>query len=147
MSGERTSQETAPIDVIVVAFPDGVPRPEGFAELLGLCEQGVIAILDVEFVVADDQGVHTVAAEDLPPVEGLDLSLWAAARSDLIDADDLAAIGDELGPGELAVLVLIEQRWVLGVVEVWRRSGARLLLEGGVPVSDLLAVLDETEKD
>ena len=40
----------APVDVIVVEFPDGLVTAEGFDRLLDLVDRNVIRILDVEFV-------------------------------------------------------------------------------------------------
>jgi len=41
-------------------------------------------------------------------------------------------------PGSVAVVVIYENRWVLGLVDSWRRDGARLIAEGGVSAADIL---------
>ncbi|HYN33358.1 MAG TPA: hypothetical protein VES40_12095 [Ilumatobacteraceae bacterium] len=38
----------APVDFIVVEFPDGIVRAGGFAQLLDLADRQVIRVLDVE---------------------------------------------------------------------------------------------------
>jgi hypothetical protein len=48
-------------------------------------------------------------------------------------------------PGSVAVVVIYENRWVLGLVDAWRRDGARLIAEGGLAVDDIVAALDATE--
>lgn len=140
------ADELGPVDLIVVGFPDGAPHPEGFDLLLGLVDRGVIQILDVEFVTGSAAGAQTVAASALPTVAGFDPELWGGASSGLIGDDDLAEIGEELEPGELAAVILLEQHWLLHVVDTWRGSGARLIAEGGIPVQDLIEALDAAEQ-
>jgi hypothetical protein len=48
-------------------------------------------------------------------------------------------------PGSVAVVVIYENRWVLGLVDSWRRDGARLIAEGGLSAADIVAALDATE--
>ena len=77
--------------------------------------------------------------------EGVDLSAWAGASSGLLDDSDVAehVYGDAARKrrrcGE------IENRWVLGLVNSWRRDGARLIAEGGLSAADIVAALDATE--
>lgn len=47
--------------------------------------------------------------------------------------------------GSVAVAVVFENSWVLGLVERWSQTGARLLFDGAVPVADLLDALDASE--
>lgn len=134
-----------PVDVMVVAFPDGVPHAEGFDALLGMADSGSIQILDVEFVTKDAGGARRIPATELTAT-GFDAELWAGANSGLLDDDDVASAGADLAEGELAAVILVEERWVLGLVDAWSRSGARLLADGGVPADDLLAALDAAEQ-
>jgi hypothetical protein len=48
-------------------------------------------------------------------------------------------------PGSVAVVVIYENRWVLGLVDAWRRDGARLIASGGISASDIVAALDAAE--
>jgi hypothetical protein len=135
----------APIDFIVVEFPDGVPTAGGFEQLLDLVDRNVIRILDVEFVQKDGVGVRSVAVTDLPSQPGVDLSEWEGASSGLLDIDDLATIGAEISDGSVAVVVVFENVWVLGLVDSWSKSGARMVFDGAIPAGDLLDTLDGLE--
>ena len=42
-------------------------------------------------------------------------------------------------------LVIYENRWALGLVDAWRRDGARLIASGGFPADELVAALDAAE--
>jgi hypothetical protein len=52
---------------------------------------------------------------------------------------------DELGPVDY-LAVVYENRWILGLADAWRRDGARLIEDGGIPADDLVAALDATER-
>lgn len=75
----------------------------------------------------------------------MDLAGWEGASSGLLDVDDLATIGAEIGDDSVAVVVVFENAWVLGFVDGWSRSGARLVFDGAVPTADLLGALDAAE--
>jgi hypothetical protein len=138
--------ELAPIDYLVVEFPDGRIGSEGFGALLDLADRCVIRILDVEFVAKVGDGAATrIPVTALPPTDGLDLSIWDGASSGLFDDDDIAEIGARVSPDSLAVVVVYENLWVLGLVGAWRRQGARLIADSGLGVDELIAALDATE--
>lgn len=150
MSKSERGQDSdllAPVDFLVVEFPDGIPTRGGFDELLDLADRNVIQVLDLEFLAKDHAGVRVVEAADLPDVEGMDLTVWGGASSGLLDADDLAAVGAEMDPGSLAVVVVFENVWVLSLVDRWAGSGARLILDGAVPVGALLDALDAVDPE
>ena len=45
----------------------------------------------------------------------------------------------------VAAVIVYENRWVLSLVNTWRRSGARFIADGGISASDVVAALDATE--
>jgi hypothetical protein len=47
--------------------------------------------------------------------------------------------------GSVAVVVIYENRWALGLVDAWRRDGARLIASGGLSADDIVAALDAAE--
>ena len=103
MSDSSTADVLAPVDFIVVEFPDGVPTASGFEQLLDLVDRNVIRVLDLEFIREDGTGVRTVAVSDLAEHPGVDLAAWEGASSGLLDLDDLATIGAEIGDDSVAV--------------------------------------------
>lgn len=48
-------------------------------------------------------------------------------------------------PGSVAVVVIYENRWTLGLVDAWRRDGARLIASGGLSVDDIVAAHDAAD--
>lgn len=136
--------QLAPVDFLVVEFPGGEVSSGGFDRLLDLVDGGHIAILDAEFVRRDNDGSATICRPaELPVQAGVDLSVWEGASSGLLDAADLAALSQQLQPGSAGLVVILENLWLLNVVAGW--PGARLVADGGVPVSELERALDATE--
>ena len=138
--------ELGPVDFLAIEFPGGRLTAPGFEQLLSLVDQGVVQILDMEFIAKDADGnSKKVDVWEFAVPEGVDLSTWAGASSGLLDASDVDEISAAMQPGSVAVVVIYENRWVLGLVDAWRRDGARLIAEGGLAADDIVAALDATE--
>ena len=136
----------APVDFLAIEFPGGQLTAAGFEKLLSLADQGVVDILDMEFIAKDADGKSKkVDVWEFAVPDGVDLTAWAGASSGLLDESDVAEISAAMQPGSVAVVVIYENRWVLGLVDAWRRDGARLIADGGISASDIVAALDATE--
>jgi Family of unknown function (DUF6325) len=135
-----------PVDFLAIEFPGGRLTSPGFEQLLNLADQGVVDILDMEFITKDAGGQSKkIDVWDFAVPEGVDLSPWAGASSGLLDASDVAEISDAMQPGSVAVVVIYENLWALGLANAWRRDGARLIASGGLSAADLLAALVAAE--
>ena len=138
--------ELAPIDFLAIEFPGAHISAPGFEQLLSLVDQGVIGILDLEFIAKDSAGnASKVDVGELANPDGVDLSAWAGASSGLLDRADMDEIAAEIKPGSVAAVIVYENRWVLSLVNTWRRDGARFIADGGIPASEVIAALDATE--
>lgn len=105
-------------------------------------------ILDLEFVAKDSEGrVSVIAPGELSSAGEVDLSAWEGASSGLLDASDVDHLAQTLTPGAIAAAVVFENRWVLGLIDAWRKDGARLIADGGIPAADIVVALDATEQD
>lgn len=141
-----TEDPMGPVDLLVIGFPDGRPHGSGFQMLAEMVESGAVRILDFEFVRRDPDGTQVVELADLPDAEGFDSQYWSGSSSHLLDSDDLDELAADLHVGELAVVLLIEQQWLIGLTRTWVDDGARIIAEGGVPTQDLLDALDSAER-
>jgi hypothetical protein len=140
------ADELGPVDFLAIEFPGGRLTAAGFDRLLSLADQGVVDILDMEFITKDADGKSKkVDVWEFAVPEGVDLSTWAGASSGLLDDSDVSQISALMQPGSVAVVVIYENRWVLGLVDAWRHDGARLIADGGISADDLVAALDATE--
>ena len=127
-------------------FPGGQLTAPGFERLLSLSDQGVVDILDMEFITKDTDGKSKkIDAWEFAVPGGVDLSAWAGASSGLLDDSDVTKIAVAMQPGSVAAVVIYENRWALGLVDAWRRDGARRIASGGLSPDDIVAALDATE--
>ena len=144
---EPGEDELGPVYFLAVEFPDGRIGAADLAELLSLVSQGTIRILDAEFIVKDAAGKARKAdAAELGDPDGTGIGAWSGASSGLLDDADVEHISAAIGPGAAAAVIVYENRWILRLADSWRRSGARLIEDGGIPVDDLVAALDATER-
>ena len=145
-SQSAPDDELGPVDFLAIEFPDGRLTAPGFEQLLSLASQGVVQILDMEFIAKDADGKSKkVDVWEFAVPEGVDLGIWAGASSGLLDESDVTEISEAMRPGSVAVVVIYENRWVLGLIDAWRRDGARLIADGGISASEVVAALDATE--
>ena len=145
MSDEQF-EEMGPIDYLVMEWPGDQPvTGEVMPRLLDLVDRGIIRILDLAFIVKDEDGTVTAmdlvelaqASEGLAPFEGV--------SSGLIGQDDLEEAAAAVEPGTVAGVLVWENRWAAPVAAALRRSGGDLVATGRIPVQAILASLDATE--
>ena len=140
---EPREDEIGPVDFLAVEFPDGRISAADLRELMALVTQGTIRILDAEFIVKDAAGNARKA--DAAEV-GDGIGAWSGASSGLLDDADVEHVSAEIRPGAAAAVIVYENRWILRLADSWRRGGARLIEDGGIPVDDLVAALDAAER-
>jgi hypothetical protein len=118
-----SDHELGPVDFLAIEFPAGRLTASGFEQLLSLADRGVVEILDMEFIVKDADGKSKkVDVWEFAVPDGVDLTAWAGASSGLLDDSDVGEISAAMQPGSVAAVVIYENRWVLGLVDAWRRG-------------------------
>lgn len=138
--------ELGPIDFLAIEFPGAQLGAAGFGQLLSLADQGVIRLLDLEFITKDAAGnARKVDVGDLANSGAADLSVWNGASSGLLDRADIDEIAAAIQPGSVAAVIVYENRWVLNLVNTWRRDGARFIADGGISADDIVTALDAAE--
>ncbi|MFE0699082.1 DUF6325 family protein [Streptomyces sp. NPDC058872] len=140
------TDEVGPIDYVIVEFPGNRMTGEGFPLLVDLVDRGLIRILDLTFVRKDEDGTVTgLEIADLTGDGELDLAVFEGASSGLLGQDDLEEAATALEPGNSAGILVYENLWAAPFAAALRRGGARMVASGRIPVTDLVAALDETE--
>lgn len=139
--------ELGPVDYLIVEWPAGKqPTGEGLKHLVDLAERGLIRVIDLAFVMKEEDGtVKGVAIADLDADGKLDLIEFEGASSGLLGQQDYDEAGAALEPGTSAAILVYENRWAAPFATALRKSGAQLVANGRIPVNALLAKLDEAE--
>src|SRR5690349_13004335 len=94
-------EELRPIDIAVIGYPAGSPMTgEAIPLLIDLVERGIVRVLDVLFVMKDDDG-NTVGfeARDLDDKGVGDFAVFEGASSGLLGEEDAMETADLLEPG------------------------------------------------
>jgi hypothetical protein len=137
--------EMGPIDYVLVEWPGKQPEGEIAPHLVDLVDRGLIRILDLAFLVKDEDG--TIAAVEISDLgdEVAELSIFEGASTGLLDEEDHAEAGAALEPGTSAALLVYENTWAAPFATAVRRSGGQLVAGGRIPIEDVLAALDAVE--
>jgi hypothetical protein len=139
------SVEMGPIDYILVEWPGRQPNGEAVPHLIDLVERGLIRILDLSFVVKDEDGA--VAGIELADLGdgATEFEVFEGASSGLLSDDDLGEAAAALEPGTSAAILVYENTWAAPFAAAVRRSGGQLVASGRIPADDILAALDAAE--
>ena len=136
-------EEMGPVDYIVLEWPGRQPKGDVAPLLLDLVDRGIIRILDVAFMVKNEDG--TVDSIELGELEDGGFGEFEGASSGLIGQDDLEEAATALEPGTSAAVLLWENRWAAPVAIALRRSGGQLVASGRLPIQALVASLEAVE--
>jgi hypothetical protein len=140
--------ELGPIDYLVVEWPaEKPPTGEALPMLVDLVDRGLIRVLDLAFVRKESDGtVVGVALADLELDGNPELAVFEGASSGLLGDDDYTEAGGALEPGSSAALLVYENSWAAPFATALRRSGARLVANGRIPVNAIISALDDLEQ-
>lgn len=140
-------EEMGPVDYIVVEYPSSRITGRPLSVLLDLVDRHIVRIIDLAFLRKEPDGSVTVLdVGDLQEREMLnELASFVGASSGLLSPEDLREAANALEPGSAAALLVYENTWAVPFATALRRSGARLVASGRIPVQELIAALDAAE--
>jgi hypothetical protein len=144
---EAHEEELGPVDIVVIGYPADAPMTgEAAPLLLDLVDRGIIRVLDVLFVVKNEDGTFSgFEAKDLDSKGVGDLVAFEGASSGLLGEEDAATAAEAIEPGSAAVLIMYENRWAAPFVAAVRRNGGVAIAFQRIPVEDLIETLDAAE--
>jgi uncharacterized membrane protein len=129
-----------PAELIVIKFPGNRFKGEILPALADLVETRTIRLIDMLAVIKDVDGSVTYleAKEAFPdgPVMG------SIGDADLLGADDVDAIAEELEPNSSAAMLLFEHIWAAPFTQAIRDAGGQLIMQERIPA----AVVEEVER-
>jgi hypothetical protein len=144
---EAQSEEIGPVDIVVIAYPADAPMTgEAVPIVLDLVERGIIRVLDVLFVMENEDGTFSgFEAKDLEPDRIGDLKVFEGASSGLLGDEDVATASEAIDPGSAAVMIVYENRWAAPFVAAVRRNGGIVIDNQRIPVQDLMDALEAAD--
>jgi hypothetical protein len=140
-------EELGPVDIVVIGYPADAPMTgEAAPLLLDLVDRGIIRVLDVLFVIKNQDGTFSgFEAKGLDSKGVGDLVAFEGASSGLLGEEDAATAAEAIEPGSAAVLIMYENRWAAPFAAAVRRNGGVPIAFERVPVQDLIDALDAVE--
>ena len=138
-------EEMGPIDYILVEWPNNEPTGEAIPYLVDLVDSGLIRILDLAFIMKNEDGsVTEMEISDLGG-ESESFTVFEGASSGILDESDHAEAAEALETGKAAALLVYENSWAGPFASAVRPSGGQLVASGRIPVQALIASLDSAE--
>ncbi len=142
----------APIELLVIGFPDNDFSGGILPELETLVENGVITVVDALLIVKEEDG--TV---DFLELDQIDAGLEIAALNNLLvegngllGDEDVADFAEALPPGSSAAALVFEHTWFKPLRDELVDSGGVLLANMRVPgrvVDEVLFAVAELEAE
>jgi translation initiation factor IF-2 len=132
-----------PIEYLVVAFPGNRFKGEIVPALAELVESNTIRILDLVFILKDEEGnVAAVELADLDPEdEAAAMSDISEVDAGLLNEDDIALAAESLEPNSSAGLLVFENVWATRFAEAVRNADGQLIANERIPYDVVQAAL------
>jgi Family of unknown function (DUF6325) len=144
---EAHDEEFGPVDIVVIAYPADAPMTgEAVPIMLDLVERGIIRVLDVLFVMENEDGTFSgFEATDIEADRIGDLKVFEGASSGLLGQDDVTTAAEALDPGSAAVMIVYENRWAAPFAAAVRRNGGVVIDNQRIPAQDLMDALEAAD--
>jgi hypothetical protein len=136
------SDAHGPIDFLLLEFSGGHDLSKAAQELINLVDSGVIRLYDLVAIRKEDDSTYAILELD---EYGEHLVILSGARSGLLGDDDLQAAADTMLPGTTGVLLVFENTWAIPFVGAALDAGGSVVASMRIPVTDVMAALDELE--
>ena len=132
-----------PVEYVVVAFPGNKFTGNIAPALADLVEAGTIRVMDLAFVTKDEEGnVLGFELTDLDDDEARVFDGLGGDGLDLISAEDLHAVGEELEPNSSAAMLVWENTWATKFAEAIREADGDVLDHDRIPHDVVQAAID-----
>jgi translation initiation factor IF-2 len=138
-----------PIEYLVVAFPGNKFKGEIVPALADLVESETIRILDLVFILKDEEG--NVAALELSELDDDDeaagMTDVAEVERGLLNEEDIQLAADALEDNSSAALLVFENVWATRFAEAVRNAGGVLVANERIPYDIVEAAMAAAETE
>jgi hypothetical protein len=142
-ASEEDEMAIGPVEYLIVAFPGNQLSGDLAPALEELVKTETVRILDIAFVEKDGNGdVAAFELEDFDSDAGRAFQRLQAEIGDLVNRDDLAAVGEQLEPNSSAAVLVWEDVWATRLRDAITASGGELLDMQRVPLAVIDAALE-----
>jgi uncharacterized membrane protein len=133
--------EVGPVDVYIIGFPGNKFSGKIAPAIKELVDDGIIRVLDLLFVMKDEEGVvTTLAIEDLDQ-EGAAYAEIAVSEPGSLNDEDADEVKEDLPANSSALLIAFENVWARKVVSALEAADAVLIDSIRIPAEVVDAAL------
>jgi uncharacterized membrane protein len=135
-------ESTGAVEIAVIEFPGSQFKGEIVPAMADLVENGIVTILDLVFIMKDEDGnVLGVELADMDDETASAFDELDGEVSGLLSDDDLQTAGEALDPGSSALLVVWENTWARRFVSAVRNAGGRLVAHDRLDAETVAAAM------
>ena len=133
-----------PIEFVVLKFPGNQFSGEIAPALQDLVDSGIVRIIDLLFVIKDEEGnVGVLEVDALGDAVAAIFEPIAQTEDELLSQADGERFGELLEPNSSAALLLFENAWAARFVQSVLNANGEVLLNERIPRAVIDAVLEE----
>jgi Family of unknown function (DUF6325) len=130
-----------PVDVYIIGFPGNKFTGRIAPAIMELVENGTIRVIDLLFIMKDQEGlVTTLEASDLDE-EGAGFLAIEVTKPGALGWEDAEEVSDDLPLNSSALLIAFENLWATKVVDALRAADAVLIDQIRIPADVVEAAL------
>ena len=135
--------EVGPVDVYIIGFPGNKFSGKIAPAIQELVDNGTIRILDLLFVMKDEEGtVASLAIEDLDE-DGAAFAGLEITEPGSLNEEDADEVSEDLPPNSAALLVAFENLWAAKLVDALQEADAFVIDSIRIPVDVVQAAMAE----
>jgi uncharacterized membrane protein len=136
-----------PVDYLMVRLPGSKFSGKGAPELLKLEKQGIIRVIDMVFIVKDENGkLVTSEAVDLPGEARAAFNELSKNIREWFSQGDIEEIAASLPNNSTAGLLLFENVWAIKLKEDLLEMNAEVIDMGRIPPENIEKVAQDMAK-
>jgi uncharacterized protein DUF6325 len=137
--------DIGPVDVAVIKFTGNRFTGEVAPALLDLVESSTVRVFDAMMVYRSPTGhVGSLEIGDLgPELQPAFVSVNGESGYRLLDAEDVADVGEGLEPNTSALLLVFENTWAATFAGACRRAGGELIDIARIPSEAVVRTLTD----
>ena len=136
-----------PVEFLIVRFPGNEFRGEIVPTIHDLVESGTVRIVDLIFIIKDDEGnVGSIELADLEVSLVAELEGLVDGFDGMLTIDDVDELGALLEPNSSALAVLFENTWAGPFAQAARNANGEVIFNERIPrevIDELVAVIEE----
>ena len=131
-----------PVDVVIIGFPGNQFNGDIAPAVMELVDNGTIRVIDLLFVMKDEDGVvTTIEAADLEAGVGAGFLAVNVAQPGALGTEDADEVSEDLPNNSSALLVAFENAWAERFVTAVRASGGVVIDQIRIPADVVESVV------